>query len=409
MINSKTYCKYPFKQIAIKDFENDKLRTFWPCCMMGNHIDDESSNRLGIENVHLLTPDEMYNHPRMAELRNNLSTGIKDLACKVCWQQEEKGLKSFREFSHDDEMPEGDGLSMIDISASNICNLQCRMCTPGASHQLMKDYNYFEKNGLMPIVNSSINRFSKSDVLRITESPQWNWLMNNTHQIKLIRASGGEPFYDNKVMQLLKKYVETGAAKDTILHFHTNATQFTDEVVDILKEFKSNKHAFSVDGYGKIYEYIRYPATFEQLQNSISNYINKLTNYDSILNFTMVVNAYNVLNIQDYAFWTQGISSKPSVVYGECYPLDRGISLIHMPIKLLTIAKDRVMYVLKNSVNLNNGHLENLITQIDFAINNNKENKKKMLDEITLFDLSRNQCYKNFLDPLLIEWLNEVD
>lgn len=406
MNNSKTYCKYPFKQIAIKDFQNDKLKSFWPCCMMGNQIDDESMNRLGIENVHLLTPDEMYNHPRMTQLRNNLLNNVRDPACKVCWQQEEKGLKSFREFSHDDEMPEGDGLSMIDLTASNICNLQCRMCTPSASHQLMKDYGYFEKNNLMSTVESTIKRFHKSEVLRITESPQWDWLMNNTHQIKVIRASGGEPFYDNKVIQLLEKYVETGAAKNTILHFHTNATQFTDDVVKLLQEFKSNKHTFSVDGYGKIYEYVRYPATFEQLQTSISNYINKLTNYDPILNFTMVVNAYNVLNIQEYAFWTYQLSDKPSVVYSECYPMDRGISLIHMPIRLLKVAKDRIIHVLKNSPSLNNIHLENLITQVDFAINNNKENKKKMLDEIMLFDLSRNQSYKDFLDPLLVEWLS---
>ena len=41
-MNKDTYCHYPFKAIAIKDYKGDKLRSFWPCCMMGN--DRESHN-----------------------------------------------------------------------------------------------------------------------------------------------------------------------------------------------------------------------------------------------------------------------------------------------------------------------------------------------------------------------------
>ena len=36
----------------------------------------------------------------------------------------------------------------------------------------------------------------------------------------------------------------------------------------------------------------------------------------------------------------------------------------------------------------------------------NLEDKEKMLREITLFDYSRNQQYKNYLHPHLVSWLD---
>jgi len=36
-----------------------------------------------------------------------------------------------------------------------------------------------------------------------------------------------------------------------------------------------------------------------------------------------------------------------------------------------------------------------------------KPNREKMIKEITFFDKSRKQSYENYLDPKLIEWLNE--
>ena len=107
--------------------------------------------------------------------------------------------------------------------------------------------------------------------------------MENTNKIKVLKASGGEPFYDNKVIQLLQHYVKTGSAKNTMLIFHTNATQFNEENVAMLNQFKRNKHTFSIDGVGKTYEYIRYPAAFSETEESVKRYIKDVKNYDPIL------------------------------------------------------------------------------------------------------------------------------
>ena len=97
-MQSKTYCKHPFREIAIKEYRGNELKAFWPCCMMGNDV-ESTHNILKIENPHLLNPQEMYDHPRMNQLRDNLSNNIRDPACKVCWDQEDRGIQSFRNYS----------------------------------------------------------------------------------------------------------------------------------------------------------------------------------------------------------------------------------------------------------------------------------------------------------------------
>lgn len=405
-MNKDTYCHYPFKAIAIKEYTGDKLKAFWPCCMMGNDRESNNINALEVENPHLLTPQEMFDHPRMEELRNNLSNGVRDSACKTCWDQEDRGLKSFRHFSNDEFNLGNNGLELVDITASNICNLRCRMCSPTSSNLLMMDSKYFKDKGMEKEALSVVKRWATSKPSRATESIQWDWLMENTHKIKVLKASGGEPFYDNKVIQLLNRYVETGAAKSTNLSFHTNATQFTSEIVDLLNHFKQNKHTFSIDGTNKVYEYIRYPANFKEMELSVLNYIQNVKNYDPILNFTMVVSAHNVLNIANYIEWAKQIYPGVSIHFAEIYDMDRGIALKHMPIHLLEYAKSQVTKHIYRASGREDGHVLNLIRQIDLAISNNVENKKLLKNETALFDMSRDQSYRDFLHPDLVSWLD---
>jgi MoaA/NifB/PqqE/SkfB family radical SAM enzyme len=401
-----TLCNYPFNEIAMKDYDGKRLTAFWPCCMMGNFTKDRNTNNaLRVTSPDKFNPQEMYDHPRMQTLRSNILNGVKDDACSTCWGQEDRGLRSFRTHSNGAEKIKETGLRTIDLTASNICNLRCRMCSPTASNLLMADYKFFDENNLLDRVKvTTSERFVKSIPVVATDSIQWEWLMENTNSITEIKASGGEPFYDNKVLILLKKYVETGAAKNTKLHFHTNATQFTEEICHLLNEFKLNSHTFSVDGTDKIYEYIRYPATFEELNKSIDLYSNSVKNYYKMVEFNLVVSSLNLLNIDKYLDWVYTKFDTPWVHLSEMYPFDRGTSISRLPKHLLELAKSRLVSYQRDEMELCVG---NLLTSIDNAIAMGQENRELMLEEITLFDRSRSQSYKDFLDPDLVEWLDK--
>jgi len=413
-MTNKTYCRYPFTALAIKNFYKNKLLSVWPCCMMGSEIaakgEKQNYDRLGIQDVHLLTPQEIFDHPRMEQLRNNLSSGVRDPACEVCWNQEDREFaKSAREYSYENEsyithIPK---LEEIDITISNVCNLRCRMCNPTSSNLLMVDYQYFTKNGLLDKASTATGgRWWISNPHSTEQSLQWKWLIENTDKITHLKMSGGEPFYDRKVLELLEMYVKNDDAKNTTLTFHTNATQFTDEVVTLLAKFKMNNHSLSIDGADRVYEYIRHPASFKELNDSLTNYFLKVPTRREFTHLTLVASAYNILSINKFNDWAKTLDTNAFLNYQEIYPMDRGVVLKHLPIYILEEAKKRVQPYLESNFNDNRDRLRNLIAQIDNAILYNAENKQLMKDEMTVFDLSRNQSYRDHLDPMLIEWLD---
>jgi len=77
-----------------------------------------------------------------------------------------------------------------------------------------------------------------------------------------------------------------------------------------------------------------------------------------------------------------------------------------MPIHLLEYAKSKITKYIYRVTGIEDGHVLNLIQQIDLAISNNIENKELLKNETTLFDRSRNQSYRDFLHPELVSWLD---
>lgn len=416
-LNKKTFCIQPFKEIAIKSWTGTRLNEAWPCCVMGNY--SYKNEGLGfrpileIENVESLTPQEIFDHPRMQLLRENLLNGVRDSACQVCWDMEDKNIKSHRQFFTEDEGFERDdiepNLTDIDLTTSNACNLRCRMCRPSASNSLYIDLKYFkENNKIDEVMQATENFFIKNEEPIIsTESKQFQWIYNNTDKITKIKASGGEPFYDKKIIKLLEKYIKDGTAKNTELSFHTNGTQFDDRNIKILKQFKLNSHTISIDGAHKIYEYIRYPFKFDELETSLNNYVTKIDCHP--LKINLVVNAYNLLTIKDFLKWATSVTENEcNIVFSETYPLNRGISLKHLPMDILLKSRREITDLRCQKINeKHNIHFEKLISMVEDALIENTENRELMKKEITLFDQSRDQSYREYLDSAIVEWLDK--
>ena len=433
-----TYCHYPFKAMTFKKWSADGKRptNVTPCCMMMNQVEDSrgrySYYNMGLDERELRnkTPLEIFNSPQFEQLRSDLSNGIKNKACSVCWKMEEDGLESFRQCS--DLYGGTEGLFEFDITLSNLCNLACRMCNIGSSHQIGKDvdamidngtHRLFQKvsDGAMPLVKGIIYDKESNDVI--------DWLMNNTNQITLLKASGGEPFYDRRIVKVLQKYVEDGTAKNTILKFHSNATQFTPEIVEMLNNFKEQGHTFSIDGTHGTYNYIRHKSDWKSLNDSMDLFTKGCNNYRHLY-FNMVLSGINVLNAADYIEWVcyKCMNNKVPdwhIQFAEMFPYNRGTSLRNLPVELLEEALDRIIDVMdvsfvspSNTVqgtirgrDIKEWHrfnIRNLSQQIQNAIDNNVGNHKKFKTEIVLLDNVRNQSYRDYVDPLLTEFLDAV-
>ena len=312
----------------------------------------------------------------------------------------------------DDEFKQD--LREFDVSFSNKCNLVCRMCNLGGSHQFYKDLEYFKSKTKLPDVSEATSKATFPNVKFDTENnSQLNWLLDNYQQIKFLKVSGGEPLYDKKVQKLIKILVENDYAKNVLLQFHTNATLLDDANIELLNQFKQQAHVFSVDGTGKTYEYIRHKSSFDLVESNIFNWLSKSNNIRSVA-FNLVLSALNVLNLREYLEWigdTFSYKYEIKIHISEIRPFTRGISLYNVPIDILKLAKKRVEDFEKdNTNNLLHYEIGNIYKFIDLGIEKNtfERNSNMLKSEVSLFDESRNQSYKDFLDPILVKVLDGI-
>ena len=362
-------------------------------------------NKMNWENVNI-TPIEAFENERFEKLRLDLLSNIKNESCETCWNQEDKGIESARLYSQEYDTKSFSNLRQIDITLSNKCNLMCRMCNYGNSHNFKKEISFFKKHNLLDQIQYATSDYYPEKTLmpNSTNSDQIDWLKNNTRKIKVLKASGGEPFYDDQICQLLNVYVDNDDAKSTILEFDTNGRLFNDDVISLNEKFKFLNHSISIDGVNSVYEYIRYPHTFNDFNKSLKRYL-KLNNIFCV-HYAFVLSSLNIFNIRDFLFYVRSITSFVSnnkdfyINFEKVRPYDRGTSINLLPIYLLEEAKNDIL-------DLEQKNCKNLISSIDDAILNNNANKEKMLLEITLLDKARNQNFKKYLDKRLIKWLTK--
>lgn len=422
-MNKDTICVYPFSSIAIKEYRDGKLNSFWPCCTMGNFTLEEldktkedpdylrtqriSAKLPFTEDISELSPMDLFNHPSTEQLRQDLLNGVRNKACTVCWEMEDRNINSFRQegnkgFDNLEEIIQTNKLRTIDMSINNSCNLRCRMCSPSASSALMIDHEYFKKNGLEVRLQQSVERWApaKSGAFKLKTNKQWQWIVNNTDKFDVLRLSGGEPFYNDGVIEFIDAAIASGQAKNIMLEFHTNATLFDAELCNKLKQFKNNFNC-SIDGYGKVYEYVRYPATWNQLDTSLRTYIDIVQ--PRHLHIPIIMMIFNVFNLPEFIKWADSLDTEPLIDYAEVHSQTRGISLINLSKELLQEARAEILAASAAHPRID---VSNAINIIDDAIKNNVGDKHKAREELVLFDLSRNQNFEDYLDPRVVQWLN---
>jgi MoaA/NifB/PqqE/SkfB family radical SAM enzyme len=375
---------------------------------------DRERSVLTTDEIGDLTPLEIFEHKNFEQLRADGLNEVKNKNCDVCWGQEKRGLTSPRLKSVGDTswpLP-AKNLREFDLSFSNKCNLVCRMCNLGSSHQFYKDYEFFKTHDLIDDINTATSHSTFPDRPNNTNTEhnkQLDWIRENYRSIGTLKISGGEPLYDKKVVELLRLMVDNNHAKNVDLELHTNATLLRGEIVELLNNFKSQGHTFSVDGTEKTYEYIRHLSSFSLIEDNIIQWIYRSSNIQHI-KFNLVLSALNVLNLREYFEWIgdtfrpvfPGPKFIPQVHVSEVRPYNRGIALHHLPTDLLRTASARFGLLRRGSVVHDYGNTSRMI---ELAISNNKCDKQKLLNEVSLFDRSRNQHYRDFVDPLLIEVL----
>lgn len=274
------------------------------CCMI-----DESYNYMGGERVWFLgskTIDENFNNPIAQSIKSNLVAGVRDQACRQCWAEEDGGRKSKRlrdneKYFHGIEYNNQEpftGLAKFELNLGNTCNIKCRTCHPTISSLWMKE-DYDLNHTTRVSYKEYAVEMKKYHQTYDEDSPFWDDLAANLSTIKQFDFYGGEPFLSKKMWEVLKICVEHGYAKDIELHYNTNGTTWPEET-ELWKNFKHVNLSFSIDGTGEQFEYMRFPAIWNEAVGNMKKASAFAKEHGNLsLSWCVTLSSINIFNLPE--------------------------------------------------------------------------------------------------------------
>lgn len=255
----------PFVHLHVN--ENDMIK---PCCY-------------GDDIKRMPADFDFATDPDLQKIRSDMRSGAPVKACENCYRVEANGGESYRQRDSTEWMIK-DGITDLsqvttqvryyDIRNDNTCNLACRMCHPGASSQLGKEY---QRIGWAVVGNSR--------QVKLNEIVDYN-------TVEKVIVAGGEPTIMPEFQTFLTKALEHGR-HDLDLMVITNATNVNKRVFELLEQFTNVRFTVSIDGYDQINRYIRWPSDWATLTANI----HKLRAITDQVCFSTCVSIWNVSNL----------------------------------------------------------------------------------------------------------------
>jgi MoaA/NifB/PqqE/SkfB family radical SAM enzyme len=291
--------------------ETSPIGTARPCCLAKDEITYVDSQ--GVKNKYNLkvnTPEEIYHSRYMQELRRDFLYGQKPETCQRCWDEEAAGRISKRINSrirlkeYYDQIEwhnlNPNQLWFIDLKLGNICNLKCRICGSWSSSKWAK-----EEIDYVPDIKDRKEHLAykyltdgawprESDIF-------WDNLRSLLPNIKYIEFTGGEPFLIEQHFELLRYAVDQGYSHNIEIHYNTNGTVFP-PAVDLWNNFKHVEIAFSIDNVEKRFEYERYGADWNLVQENIAKFT-AMRNDKISTQLCTTVNVQNVYYLPEICDW----------------------------------------------------------------------------------------------------------
>jgi MoaA/NifB/PqqE/SkfB family radical SAM enzyme len=311
----KTFCVLPFSQLTIAN--DGKVRL----CTHAHAFDLVSAGRLLSLNSMPLT--EIWNSAYLRTIRRRMVEGAPVKECCKCYQTEAEGGTSLRQIMNlhagcrDDGTGENDSFkralnvvtrnsgnaappSALHLWLGNLCNLKCRMCSPAFSSRVASD----------PVQSKWLGELSMAETpSRIPQHVYWSQseqvvfeeVFNHPELLRWVHFTGGEPLLHRSFLAIVQKLVDGGHASHIGMYVNSNGTVYSHRLSSLLKEFSSVELAISLDGIGKLQEYIRPPSKWDTICRNISAF-----QKDGVpVSIRPTVQVYNVFDLLDLARWCE--------------------------------------------------------------------------------------------------------
>lgn len=287
---SKIFCMLPWSHIHT--WPNGNV---YPCCM--TPMDQEIGN---FQNSSL---KELWNSDGMKELRRNMLNKKKSKSCERCYELEDSGSHSLRNYANkrfwtnydllqktkDDGLLDEMNLKYWDFRFSNLCNFRCRSCGPQLSSSWFHDTE--KLFGKMPPGTRQIY-YSGGEPERL-----WEEIQPFFDSVEEIYFAGGEPLLMEDHYRILKKLDEM-KKYDVILTYNTNFSElkFKDlDVLDIWNKFEHVEVGASLDANHQRGEYMRKGQDWQKTIENRKAMMERIPHVNFYINCTLsVMNSFNI-------------------------------------------------------------------------------------------------------------------
>jgi MoaA/NifB/PqqE/SkfB family radical SAM enzyme len=333
VVDSPSFCVVPW--VHFHTATNGDVRL---CCVAKGPLRKEDGSALNIRRDPI---SEIWNSKSFKDVRQRMLRGEKVSDCQTCYSREHAKLTSLREIKNEPFKNRTSTFNTLiakkpitfDVRLGNLCNLKCRMCGPGASSQIEKDEidAAFERGVHREPIGRTVDDWPEAkNLLRDLRS-----FVAEAAYIELV---GGEPTLNHGQLDLLEFLVVEGLSSRIRLLVISNLTNKLERAFDLFAKFKGPRIMISLDGFGDVYDYIRFPAKWSVVADNIE-FVK--TNYPNLsLSVNPTFQAYNILNICDLFDWcldnkiefsTRGILTDPSY-----------LSVLVLPAEARQIAAERL-------------------------------------------------------------------
>ena len=269
-----------------------------------------------------ITLEEHWNGDHMRSVRKRMITGETLPECEVCNDKllntsvYRSYFNQLFESKYVDVIPstDVDGFTTMkpvswDYRFSNLCNFKCRMCGDMLSsaweseqrqHDMI-DWSNPKNNWMIPEVKEQIQNFQDTQVEQ--EFAQ----AVNEHRVEEVYWVGGEPLMYEQHWKYMKQIIDLGDGLRVYARYNTNLSRIDYKGInlysDILSKLRDWQICASLDGTGKIGEYIRTGLNYNQWIDNFSKGIAIQTNARQMrIDFTLTLpGMFEVKNIQELA------------------------------------------------------------------------------------------------------------
>lgn len=230
-----------------------------------------------------ITLDEHWNSEHMKSVRRRMMAGEILPECEVCNDKllNTSVYRSYfnsmfgNKYDYAMQHTSADGSTTVkpvswDYRFSNLCNFKCRMCgdmlssaweTEQRQHGMI-NFADPKNNWMLPEVKEKIEEFQST----VIEQEFANAVEN--HQVEEVYWVGGEPLMYEQHWRYMQRIVELGDGPNVYARYNTNLSRVGYRGInlyrDILSRIRDWQICASLDGTGRIGEYIRTGLRYDQ-------------------------------------------------------------------------------------------------------------------------------------------------